>query len=294
MPSRRSFLALSALAAGVGIYPELYAEASAAMPNPTLTTVIGGTTVPRRRVLEWEARRLQVVAERMRHNLPGAVAKELDALLRRPAVATAHVPRDRQMLADVKMRLGEAEMRKVTAGDLVLSNPTAVLTAAPRKWAISAAEVRSDRGTAAGFASWFDQRRIRNDVRAMLVACPDHYVITTGAGGRQEVIEVTGGAVLASRFLVDYSDNREVPIPVAAGFGTQVAGCARNDKGVMIGAVRHQFRDNPDGGFTAKLGVAFPVLLPPWCAPEHRWHLACEFGNWITAYAATAGEPARA
>lgn len=287
MLTRRNFFALSALAAGVGIYPELYAEEAAATPGVTLTTFIGGVQVPRQKVLEWEARRLQVVAARLRHNLPGAVAKELDALILRPALATTNVVRDRQMLADVKMRLGEAEMRKLMAGDLALSNPTAVLTAAPKKWAISTATVRSDRGTAAGFASWFDKRRTRNDVRAMLVACPDHYVIKTRTGGKQEVIEVTGGAVLASRFLVDYADTAEVPIPVATGFGTQVAGCARNDQGVMIGAVRHQFRHHPGGGFTAKLGVAFPVLLPPWCAPEHRWHLACEFGNWITAYVAS-------
>lgn len=287
MLTRRKLMSLSALAAGVSIYPDLYAEAFATTSPPTLTTVIAGATVPRRKVLEWEARRLQVAAERLHHNLPGAAVKELDALVRRPALSIANVARDRQMLADVKMRLGEAEIRKLMAGDLALSNPVAVLTAAPRKWAISTAEIRSNRGTAAGFTSWFDRCRTRNDVRAMLVACPDHYVIKTRARGEQEVVEVTGGAVLASRFLIDYSDTAEVPISAAGGFGSQVAGCARNDEGAMIGAVRHQFRDNPGGGFTAKLGVAFPVLLPPWCAPEHRWHLACEFGNWITAYAAS-------
>lgn len=287
MLTRRNFLSLSALAAGVGVYPELYAGASAATPPLTLSTVIGGATVPRQKVLEWEVRRLHVVAERIRHNLPGAVAKELDALILRPSLSTANVARDRQMLADVKMRLGEAEMRKLTSGDLAVSNPIAVLTAAPKKWAISTTEIRSTRGTAAGFAAWFDERRTRNDVRAMLVACPDHYVIKTSTGGKQEVIEVTGGALLASRFLVDYSDTADVPIPVTSGFGTQVAGCARNDKGAMIGGVRHQFRNNSGGGFTAKLGVAFPALLPPWCALEHRWHLATEFGNWITAYVAS-------
>jgi hypothetical protein len=287
MLTRRNFMSLTALAAGVGLYPEMYTEASAATPNPVLTTVIGSAAVPQRKVLEWEARRLQVVAERIRHNLPGAVAKELDALILRPALATTNVARDRQMLADVKMRLGEPEMRKLMAGDLALSNPTSVLTAAPKKWSISTTEIRSSRGTAKGFASWFDARRTKNDVRAMLVACPDHYVIKTGSRGKQEVIEVTGGAVLASRFLVDYTDTAEVPMAADPRFGVQVAGCARNDEGTMIGGVRHQFHDNPGGGFTAKLAVAFPALLPPWCAPEHRWHLACEFSNWITAYAAT-------
>src|SRR4051812_27874072 len=97
MLTRRNFMSLTALAAGVGLYPELYAEASAATPSLTLTTLIGGVVVPQRKVLEWEARRLQVVADRIRHNLPGAVAKELNALILRPALATTHVARDRQM-----------------------------------------------------------------------------------------------------------------------------------------------------------------------------------------------------
>jgi hypothetical protein len=115
------------------------------------------------------------------------------------------------MLADVKTRMGEHEMRKLVNADLAVSNPTSVLTAAPRKWAISTTEIRSSRGSATGFASWFDTRRTTNDVRAMLVACPDPYVTKTGSRSKQEVIEVTGGAVFASRFFVDYIDTAEVP-----------------------------------------------------------------------------------
>jgi hypothetical protein len=35
---------------------------------------------------------------------------------------------------------------------------------------------------------------------------------------------------------------------------------------------------------TRELNVTFPAFLPPFMITEHRWHLACEFSNWITAY----------
>jgi hypothetical protein len=48
--------------------------------------------------------------------------------------------------------------------------------------------------------------------------------------------------------------------------------------------VRHQFRDEGDG-FHARVTVEFPVLTNPYMLAQHRWHLACEFSNWIEAAA---------
>ena len=47
-------------------------------------------------------------------------------------------------------------------------------------------------------------------------------------------------------------------------------------------AIRHQFCDEPDG-FTARLTGEFPAATPPNLIRAHRWHLACEFSNWIEA-----------
>ena len=52
--------------------------------------------------------------------------------------------------------------------------------------------------------------------------------------------------------------------------------------GLAIGGVRHEFRDEP-GGFHARLCVEFPLLTVPHLLDQHRWHLACEFSNWIEA-----------
>lgn len=248
---------------------------------------IGGEVVPRTEVLQWEARRLQVAAQRLEGAFPGWLLSDIGALLLRPAGAIDDVARDRVRLVDAKLRLGEAEMRKLTATDLAASTPIAQLAAMPKRWAVSTTTVTSNIGTAKGFARWFDGRIARNDVRAMLVACPDHYVIRTPQTGRQEVIEVTGGAVLASRFLIDYAEVQGLPIAVDPRADARAAGWARNGRGTRIGAVHHQFRDNRGGGFTADLAVAFPAFVPSYMVSEHRWHLACEFSNWVSAYART-------
>ncbi|MCC3332314.1 hypothetical protein [Nocardia abscessus] len=66
--------------------------------------------------------------------------------------------------------------------------------------------------------------------------------------------------------------------------GRQARGTAALADGTVIGGVRHQFRDEPGGGFRSRLAVAFPAAVPGLYIAEHQWHLACEFGNWITAY----------
>ncbi|GAB3383652.1 hypothetical protein [Amycolatopsis echigonensis] len=290
MLTRRRFLTAAAAAGLVPVAGRQTAAADDAEPG--LTAYLGGEAIGRDAVLEWEARRLRVAAERLRGNLPAALAAELDALVLRPAQSTAEVARDRERLAAVKMRMGEAEIRKLMAPDLAVSGPASEGAAAPGEWAVSSAGLASTRGTAGGFARWFTGERDRNDERAMLAACPDHYVIRTPRAGVQEVIEVTGGAVLAARFVIDYADTAGVPIARDQGFPIDLSGWARGGDGVPIGAVRHQFRDDPRGGFAARLAIAFPAVLPPWMISEHRWHLACEFSNWVLAY--LAGRPATA
>lgn len=116
----------------------------------------------------------------------------------------------------------------------------------------------------------------------MIAANPDHFLIDTAADGRQEVIETTGDSPLATRFFVDYDDTSPLVTPRDPTFALEAAGVARTDHGLAIGGVRHEFRDEPNG-FHARLCVEFPLLTAPHMIAEHRWHLACEFGNWIEA-----------
>lgn len=72
-------------------------------------------------------------------------------------------------------------------------------------------------------------------------------------------------------------------IPSNPDYPTQIAGQAVLDDGLVIGGVRHQFRD-VNGAMEGLLTVEFPRVFPSRMVTEHRWHLATEFGNWIDAF----------
>lgn len=134
------------------------------------------------------------------------------------------------------------------------------------------------------FATWFDNLVVVDDEDAMNAACPDHYLLRGLPDGRQEVVETTGGSPAASRFLVDYHRPDDVTIPADPAYPVQITGTALLDDGLIIGGLRHQFRDN-DGGLDALLTVQFPGAVPQRHIHQHQWHLACEFGNWMLAAA---------
>ncbi len=116
----------------------------------------------------------------------------------------------------------------------------------------------------------------------MIAALPEHYLIATDPSGRQEVIETNGGSPMAARFFIDYNDLSSLRSQPDSTYPIAVVGVARSPNGAAIGGVRHQFRNEGDG-FRAKLTVEFPSLIMPSVVTGHRWHLACEFSNWIRA-----------
>ncbi|MFD5177635.1 hypothetical protein ACFWM1_17630 [Nocardia sp. NPDC058379] len=275
--------AVTAAAAYVGAGGSL---AAPAVPAGVVRTYIDGAVVDQARVVEWERRRLSVAAARLRQDYAGLLAGELDSLIARFAVEVDDIPAARVALARARILIGENGLRELLAGELVASEAgtRAALAASGGRWVVATTEIASERGTAQGFVDWFDQARVRDNRAVWTDACPDHYIIATLPDGRQEVVEVTGGAMLASRFLVDYTDPARVMVPVDPGYPLAVAGIASVDDGEVIGGVCHQFRDEPGGGFRAQLKVAFPAAVPELYIAEHQWHLACEFGNWIGAY----------
>jgi len=53
----------------------------------------------------------------------------------------------------------------------------------------------------------------------------------------------------------------------------------------VIGGTNHLMRSIPNnGGFEIIPKVFFPSGVPTYLLEQHRWHLATEWGNWITAY----------
>ncbi|WP_147266020.1 hypothetical protein [Nocardia puris] len=290
MLTRRNFMigaagttaAATVAAAYLGTGPSFAAPSA----DTGLRTFIEGDLVEQGRVVEWERRRLSVAAARLRRDYAGVLVGELDSLLARLEIAVDDIPVARSALARARVLIGPDGLRELLAGELVASEAAARtgVAASGGRWQYSITEIASDRGTAQGFLDWFDRARRIDDRAVWTDACPDHYIIATLPDGRQEVVEVTGGAMLASQFFVDYTDKSRLMVPADPAFPLAVSGVASLADGFVIGGVCHQFRDEPGGGFRSQLKVAFPAALPELYIAEHRWHLACEFGNWISAY----------
>ncbi|MGX7148978.1 hypothetical protein [Enterococcus ureasiticus] len=71
---------------------------------------------------------------------------------------------------------------------------------------------------------------------------PDHYVLQSIAPTIQEVIEVTGGSPLPTRFFAHYGDEEGLKSTLTTGYKVQAAGSARLENGTIIGGVRHQVK----------------------------------------------------
>lgn len=119
--------------------------------------------------------------------------------------------------------------------------------------------------------------------------CPDYYLIRSQGASGQNVIEETGGALVVSHFEIDYTKPADLPYAIDPEFPVRLTGPAMNESGTQIGGVCHQFRNLPQGGFRLRPAVFFPATLPFWFISEHRWHLACEFESWVTAYVRDVG-----
>lgn len=234
-----------------------------------MRAIIEGTSHTRDSVLAWEAMRM------------AAVRRKLGL-----SPTNAPLAHQRTELADHKLALGHEGIRRALGRGPWLSEKitrfTVRMSGEGRRFSVCEIEVPI--GSAEHFAKWFDDRNNYNDERAMIEACPDHYVITRYEAGRQYVLETTGGSPLPGGFLVDYKDTSALVTEPDPSFPFQVAGVARLDDGLAIGGVRHQFRQENDG-FRARLTVEFPRKVPQKMISEHCWHLAVEFSNWIEAAA---------
>lgn len=235
----------------------------ATTPLPIITE-IRGRTVTRDAVLRYEDRRITAAAKKLGVSAPigGDVAERREAFL------------------ETKLELGSDEIHRLLRRDATIAGAIAkVQSRLSGRRRFSVTDLYVPAGSATQFVEFYWDCVRRNDEAELLRACPDHFVQRIGADGRHEVLETNGGSPLAALFFIDYEDLSHVVTPVDRAFPGQLAGVAYAD-GIPIGAVRHQFRDTADG-FHARLTVEFPLPTLGRMVAGHRWHLACEFSNWI-------------
>ncbi|KUH88154.1 MULTISPECIES: hypothetical protein [unclassified Mycobacterium] len=236
------------------------------MSAPEIVTEINGRSVTRGEVLAWEDRRITAVARKLGVRVPRSGVTER-----------------REALLQAKRSLGAEKITARLNREMRIADATARLEArlSPRR-RISSIDIYVRGGSAETFVDAFERWTQTSDEPAMLRACPDHFLIRTGADRRQQVLETTGGSPFAALFLIDYDDVSSLVTPADTRFPHQIAGVARASDGFAIGGVRHQFRDTDDG-FHARLTVEFALPTLGRMVAGHRWHLACEFSNWIEA-----------
>ncbi|AVH98772.1 MULTISPECIES: hypothetical protein [Streptomyces] len=233
--------------------------------SPTIHVIIGGHRFTREQVLAWEAERLPAAAAKIGLPLPAG-----------------DLARQRAAFTEGKLSLGADEIKHRLRRDLRIGEAMAYTTAqlSRGRRATSVCELHVSGGSAAEFVGWFDDISRADYTRSMTAAHPDHFLIQSLPDGRQEVIETTGGSPLSTRFLIDYTDLSTLNTPHHPDADAEAAGVAVTGKGLHIGGVRHEFRDEP-GGFHARLCVEFPRATLPRILSEHRRHLAIEFCNWV-------------
>uniref|UniRef100_UPI00403F6744 hypothetical protein n=1 Tax=Candidatus Enterococcus willemsii TaxID=1857215 RepID=UPI00403F6744 len=113
-----------------------------------------------------------------------------------------------------------------------------------------------------------------------LATNPDHFVLLGIGDNIQEVVEMTGGSPLPTRFFAHYGDESGLTSSRSEGYLVQLAGCAKLEDGTVIGGVRHQIK-REENGIRFKALVEFPSMVPKFMLNKHQYHLACEFREWL-------------
>lgn len=233
---------------------------------------IDGRRVPRDEVLAWEGRRAVKVCGKLGIVAPRDVAAQREALVAR------------------KLELGHERLERMLARELSLSalGGRAMAALARGRRRLCTIELRGSGGSAEAMPGFYRAAMESGDEAALLAAAPDHYVLREEAAGVQQVIETTGGSPLAARIFLDESDTSSVTTSADPAFPVQWVAVGRVRRGAPpTGAIRHQFADGPNG-FRARLTGEFPATTPARLISAHKWHLACEFSNWIEAANASA------
>jgi hypothetical protein len=241
------------------------------MPSPDPLSIrarIGGRTVSRGEVLDWEAQRLRRVCGKLNLSAPAGTVSDR-----------------RRRLLEHKLAIGRDGLERRLDRELRWSARSAaatrLLSAGRRR--ICTIELSGRSGSAERMPAFYRSAIDAGDDAVLLEACPDHYVLSRDRGGADVVLETTGGSPLAARIYLHEGDVGPVLTAADPDYPVQWVAIGRAvADGPALGAIRHQFRDEADG-FRAILTGEFPAALPPRMIRAHEWHLACEFSNWIEA-----------
>lgn len=196
--------------------------------------------------------------------------------------------RARSVLALLSRRIGVTGFHELLAADIAESEQATKtwLSQSDGRYVPSCTELEVNGCTAEAFLAWFHARAQAGDHATMNAACPDHFVVNPVADGRLDVIETVGGYGGPTHFFMQLGlPDSEAPEGIDPAYPIRMIGIAYNADGQERARALHQFVNTPTG-FKAKLIIYFAEASPPELIEGHKWHLACEFTNWVNIFLA--------
>ncbi|HEY2054507.1 MAG TPA: hypothetical protein VGH14_11285 [Solirubrobacterales bacterium] len=214
-----------------------------------ITATIGDRSVSRAEVLEWERRRAAAVFKKLGMGEP-----------------PDYIAARREALVAKKLELGHAEIERRLARQMAMAARSSRLMSALSRGGrrLCVVELRGSGGSAEAMPAFYKAAMDSGDEAPLLAASPDHWVLTKRDDGIQQVVETTGGSPLASRIFLDEDEVGPIATPADPTFPVQWVAFGRAHlDGPPAGALRHQFRDEPDGRFTPASPSSSPASPRP-------------------------------
>ncbi|AYU54284.1 hypothetical protein [Staphylococcus debuckii] len=245
---------------------------------------INGHEVPVEDVNEWEFKRLKKNFKFFQKHTDAEISPQVSQWIANKDIQSLNAE-----LVRIKIDMGFDRLRRVLErrcqiGDTI-SGIAAKFARGKRKFSITEIYVpHSNLSPEEVMDKITEVMMVRSDAHdAINVGSnPDHYVLLGLTPTIQEVLETTGGSPLPTHFYAHYGDLTGLQSRKSTDYSVELAGAAKDKKGHVIGGMRHQVKKENDG-FRFKALVEFPGILPDSMIKAHQYHLACEFGHWITA-----------
>lgn len=193
-----------------------------------------------------------------------------------------------QDLLRIKMELGLARLREIMKKKAKIGNKISAigvkLARGKRKFSTTEIYVpESNLSPEEVIARITNIIMVNNEqhLKINLDSNPDHYVLQSLSEHVQEVLEVTGGSPLPTHFYCHYGEVASLQSKRTTDYQAEIAGAAKLENGFVIGGVRHQVKKEGNG-FRFKALVEFPSAVSDKMIEAHEYHLACEFGHWLS------------
>lgn len=240
---------------------------------------INGVEVPIKDIEEWQFRRLKSTQKYLQKKFD--LQKD-----RNPVISDLDILNEN--IANTKLNVGFDELRRTMKRRYELGNLLSLiaekLSFGKRKFCITEIYVaNSDLKPKEVMDAISEVMMERSDEHDFMntISNPDHYVLIGKTPYLQEVLEITGGSPLPTRFFAEYYNETKLKSKKSSDYDIELPGVAKLENGVIIGGMRHQVK-RENNGFRFKALVEFPGILPNSMIKQHQLHLACEFGHWIS------------